>query len=268
MLTRRLPLRHVPWLGTRSHAVRAYNQALAWLPQEGRHRVAPSLVEPADARVDAIIARLHALRGAKACDGVCLLEHLLQAATRALAAHAGDDLVTAALLHDAFELSAPTAHGAAAAALLEPYWEPRTTFAVAHHDLLQPYCYLPASVYGAGHNSQSASALTRSHGANACAARAAAARAALAGHPARATLERLMFEFDAPAFVRPRGGATSAALPLDAFVPALRRVLARPVHWYRSTQLEAPALSRALPRGALPALEPQRELKCAVPLLL
>ena len=138
----------------RRPGARAFHHVgLAWA------RPAPSLVEPsADARVDALLARLRALRGAKACGGVCLLEHSLQAATRALAARAGDDLVTAALVHDACELSDPDAHGAAAAALLAPYWDPRATFAVRHHDLLQPYGYLPASVYGSGLNSQSATA--------------------------------------------------------------------------------------------------------------
>ena len=39
--------------------------------------------------------------------------------------------------------------------MMAPFWEPNVTFAVATHDRVQPYCYLAASVYGAGTNSQS-----------------------------------------------------------------------------------------------------------------
>jgi predicted HD phosphohydrolase len=72
---------------------------------------------------------------------VSRLEHSLQAATRARADGADDELVVAALIHDVGDELAPYNHAAIAAEILRPYVRAQVTWIVEQHGLFQSYYY-------------------------------------------------------------------------------------------------------------------------------
>ena len=67
--------------------------------------------------------------------------HSLQTATRALRDGADDETVVAALLHDIGDTLAPDNHSQLAAAVLRPYVSDRTHWVVLHHGIFQGYYY-------------------------------------------------------------------------------------------------------------------------------
>ena len=69
---------------------------------------------------------------------ISVLDHMLQAATRALRDGA-DDLVIGALLHDFGSLFAPHNHSEFAAALIRPYVREEVHWVIRHHGIFQLY---------------------------------------------------------------------------------------------------------------------------------
>lgn len=67
--------------------------------------------------------------------------HSLQAATLAHRDGAGEEMVVAALLHDIGDVLSPCNHSAMAAALLQPYVSERVYQVVKHHGLFQGYYF-------------------------------------------------------------------------------------------------------------------------------
>jgi predicted HD phosphohydrolase len=126
------------------------------------------------------------------------MRHALQAATRAVRDGADDELVFAALFHDVADRIAPVNHAAVAAEMLRPYIGPRTHWILAHHAIFQGYYYW----HHTGHDRH--------------------ARERFRGHP----------HFDACAAFCERWDQASFdpaydTMPLDAFMPVVRRMLAR-----------------------------------------
>ncbi len=73
--------------------------------------------------------------------GQSRLGHSLQAATRAHADGADDELLVAALIHDIGDELAPYNHAEIAAGILRPYVRPEVTWIVEQHGLVQSYYY-------------------------------------------------------------------------------------------------------------------------------
>ena len=69
------------------------------------------------------------------------LEHVLQAATRALYAGESDQMIIAALLHDIGDDLAPYSHSEMAASILRPFVSDEIYWVVKHHGLFQMYYY-------------------------------------------------------------------------------------------------------------------------------
>jgi predicted HD phosphohydrolase len=96
---------------------------------------------------DLNIAGLLVKRGAMhwGDEPVSALEHALQCAARARAAHAADEVVLAALLHDVGHLLSDAEetpfshHGLWAARFLRPFVPPRVAWLVEHHVLAKRY---------------------------------------------------------------------------------------------------------------------------------
>jgi predicted HD phosphohydrolase len=88
-----------------------------------------------------ILAAMRALEYSLQGYQLTRLSHSLQAATRARADGAEDELVVAALLHDMCDELAPYSHAQVAAAILRPYVRPEVTWIVEQHGLMQTYYY-------------------------------------------------------------------------------------------------------------------------------
>jgi predicted HD phosphohydrolase len=86
-----------------------------------------------------ILAAMRALEHSLQGYQLTRLSHSLQAATRARADGADDELVVAALLHDIGDELAPYNHAEVAAAILRPYVRPEVTWIVEQHGLMQTY---------------------------------------------------------------------------------------------------------------------------------
>jgi predicted HD phosphohydrolase len=90
------------------------------------------------ARILAALGNLdHSLQGYQ----LSRLSHSLQAATRAQADGADEEMVVAALIHDIGDDLAPYNHAEVAAAILRPYVRPEVTWIVEQHGLMQTYYY-------------------------------------------------------------------------------------------------------------------------------
>ena len=123
-------------------------------------------------------------------------EHSLQTASRALRAGEGDEMVVVALLHDIGEVVFPSNHGEIVAAMLRPYVSAESYFILKYHDLFQGYHY--AHHFGLDRH----------------------ARDQLRTSPHFEACKRFTDAYDAEAF-----DPLYVSLPLEAFVPMVRRVL-------------------------------------------
>lgn len=88
-----------------------------------------------------ILAALRRLDGSLEGYPVSRLGHSLQAATRAQADGADDELVLAALVHDLGDELAPYNHAELAAAIVRPYVREEVSWIVEQHGLFQTYYY-------------------------------------------------------------------------------------------------------------------------------
>jgi predicted HD phosphohydrolase len=88
-----------------------------------------------------ILTALERLESSLSGYRVTRLEHSLQAASRAEADGADDEMIVAALIHDLGDELAPANHSEYAAAIIRPYVRAEVTWTVQHHGLFQEYYY-------------------------------------------------------------------------------------------------------------------------------
>ena len=132
---------------------------------------------------------------------VSRLGHSLQAATRAFADGADDELLVAALIHDVGDELAPYNHAEIAAGILRPYVRPEVTWIVEQHGLVQSYYY--AHHLGGNRN----------------------ARDRLKGHQWYAACEAFCSRWDQASF-----DPDYPTKPLVFFEPFVRKIFSRPAH--------------------------------------
>jgi predicted HD phosphohydrolase len=150
------------------------------------------------ALADRLLLYLETLHEGFPGDQVDRYEHSLQTATRACRGSADEETVVAALLHDIGDQLAPSNHAELSAAVLRPYVSPTTYWLVLHHGIFQGYYYF----HHIGKDRYQ--------------------REQYRGHPAFEKTIRFCDEWDQESF-----DPHYDTMPLDAFVPMLRRVFAR-----------------------------------------
>lgn len=128
------------------------------------------------------------------------LEHVLQAATRALYAGESDQMIIAALLHDIGDDLAPYSHSEMAASILRPFVSDEIYWVVKHHGLFQMYYYAHHS--GGDRN----------------------ARDRFKDHPFYDTAVRFCHEYDQNCF-----DPNYESKPLAFFEPMLQSVFSKPL---------------------------------------
>lgn len=128
------------------------------------------------------------------------LEHVLQAATRALNAGESDQMIVAALLHDIGDDLAPYSHSEMAASILRPFVSEEIYWVVKYHGLFQMYYYAHHS--GGDRN----------------------ARDRFKDHPYYDTAVRFCHEYDQNCF-----DPSYDSKPLEFFQPLVESVFAKPL---------------------------------------
>jgi predicted HD phosphohydrolase len=160
-------------------------------------------IDPADdfalPYAERVLALLGQLAGSTGGFAVDRLQHCLQTATRAHRASRDEEYVVCALLHDVGDVFCPSNHADMAAAMLRPYVSEQNHWLVAHHTVFQGYYYFHH--LGMDRN-------LRDH---------------YRGHPYFAATAEFCHLFDQVSF-----DPGYDTLPLAAFEPMLRRVMARP----------------------------------------
>lgn len=149
-------------------------------------------------RILGMLARLEHGYGGYA---VSRLEHSLQAATRAHADGADEELVVAALVHDIGDDLAPCNHAALAAEILRPYVRAEVTWIVEQHGVFQMYYY--AHHLGGDRN----------------------ARQRFKSHPWYHACASFCARWDQSSF-----DPDYPSQPLSFFEPMVRRIFTRPAH--------------------------------------
>lgn len=129
------------------------------------------------------------------------MRHALQTATRALRDGADDETVFASLFHDIADRVSPINHASVGAEILRPFIGPRTHWILAHHAIFQGYYYW----HHVGRNRD--------------------AREQFRSHPHFDACAQFCERWDSISF-DPRYDT----MPLDEFMPVVRRVLAREPH--------------------------------------
>lgn len=149
--------------------------------------------------VDRIVSHLKLLGGDYGGFAVDRLEHSLQTATRAHRAGEDEEYVVCALLHDLGDILVPANHAELGAAILEPYVSPRNHWILKHHAVFQGYYFF----HHLG--------LDRDM------------REQYRGHEAFEACAQFCHLYDQNSF---EPGFDT--MPLDAFVPMMRRVMETP----------------------------------------
>lgn len=148
---------------------------------------------------DRVLAHLRLLAGDYAGFAVDRLEHSLQTATLAHRAGEDEEYVVCALLHDIGDTLGSWNHADIAAAILRPFVSDENHWMVEKHAIFQGYYFF----HHLGMDRD--------------------AREQFRGHPGFERTARFCEKYDGPAF-DPR----CDTLPLEAFEPMVRRVLAAP----------------------------------------
>jgi predicted HD phosphohydrolase len=148
---------------------------------------------------DRVLAHLELLGGDYGGFAVDRLTHCLQTATRAQRAGEDEEYVVCALLHDIGDTLGSYNHADVAAAIVKPFVSAENHWLVEQHAIFQGYYFF--HYVGLDRNM----------------------RERFRGHPSFERTALFCERYDAPAF-DPRG----ETLPLDAFVPMVRRVFAVP----------------------------------------
>ncbi len=166
------------------------NQA-AWV------RIAQADAEFARGLPDRLLGHLTLLRNE--CHGFAVdrLEHCLQTATRAHRAGRDEEYVACALIHDSGAALAPESHAEFGAMILKPYISERNHWMMQHHGIFQGYYFF--HFFGADRNM----------------------REQFRGHPHFEYTAEFCDQFDQAAF-----DPNYESMPLEAFEPIVRRVLA------------------------------------------
>lgn len=128
-------------------------------------------------------------------------DHSLQTATRAWRAgfESDDEMIAAALLHDIGDFFAPFNHGEFVAAIFKPYVRPEIYWMLKFHEMFQGYhCF---QYFGLDPNAVDA----------------------VRDHPFAETCRRFCDDWDQAAF-----DPDYESMPLEAFMPTLSRVFAKP----------------------------------------
>lgn len=149
--------------------------------------------------VDRILSHLNLLKGDHGGFAVDRLEHSLQTATRAHQAGQDEEYVVCALLHDLGDILLPASHAELGAAILKPYVSERNHWMLEHHGVFQGYYFF----HHLG--------LDRDM------------REAFRGHPDFEYTAQFCHQYDQNAF-----DPAFESMPLDAFVPMMRRVMETP----------------------------------------
>ena len=148
---------------------------------------------------DRVLAHLKLLAGDYAGFVVDRLTHCLQTATRAHRAGEDEEYVVCALLHDIGDSLGSYNHADVAAAIVRPFVSEENHWLVEQHAIFQGYYFF--------HHIGSDRDM----------------RERFRGHPSFERTALFCERYDAPAF-DPKG----ETMPLDAFVPMVRRVFAVP----------------------------------------
>ena len=149
--------------------------------------------------VDNVTGLLNRLKGDKLGYKIDRYDHSLQSATRALRDGADEETVVVALLHDIGDTVAPHNHSDLAAAVLQPYISADNHWLVQHHGIFQGYYYF----HHCGGDRF--------------------ARERYRGHPMFERTALFCERYDQNSF-----DPNYDTLPIDAFMPMVHRILARP----------------------------------------
>ena len=158
--------------------------------------------------VDRILSHLNLLKGDHGGFAVDRLEHSLQTATRAHQAGQDEEYVVCALLHDLGDILLPASHAELGAAILKPYVSERNHWMLEKHGIFQGYYFF----HHLG--------LDRDM------------REEFRGHPDFERTAQFCHLYDQNSF-----DPAFTSMPLEAFVPMMRRVMDVPKHSiYRKPQ--------------------------------
>jgi predicted HD phosphohydrolase len=146
-----------------------------------------------------LIEHLNLLRGDRGGFAVDRLEHTLQTATRALRDGRDEEYVVCALIHDIGDTLGPCNHAEVAAVILKPFVSEQNHWMVEKHAIFQGYYFFHH--IGLDRNM----------------------REPFRGHPHYEYTLEFCDRYDQNSF-----DPNYDTLPLDAFEPMLRRVLAQP----------------------------------------
>ena len=146
-----------------------------------------------------LVAHLKLLAGDCGGYAVDRLEHSLQTATRAAQAGEDEEYVVCALLHDIGDTLGPSNHADIAAAIVKPYVGERNHWIVEKHGMFQGYYFFHFL------------GLDRT------------ARDQYRGHPHFEATAQFCHRYDQNSF-----DPDFKSMPLEAFVPMIGRVFARP----------------------------------------
>lgn len=146
-----------------------------------------------------IVTHLKLLDGDYGGYAVDRMQHSLQTATRAFRAGHDEEYVVCALLHDIGDTLGPSNHADVAAAILKPYVDEKNHWIVANHAVFQGYYFFHH--LGLDRN----------------------LREQFRGHPHFEACAQFCHLYDQNSF-----DPAYESMPLEAFVPMIERVFARP----------------------------------------
>ncbi|MDR3506286.1 MAG: HD domain-containing protein [Caulobacteraceae bacterium] len=167
--------------------------------QEDWAIIAKASAEFSRALPDRLIEHLNLLKGD--CGGfpVDRLEHSLQTATRAFRDGRDEEYVVCALLHDIGDILGPSNHAEIGAVILKPYVSERNHWMLDHHGVFQGYYFFKYLGLDPDMREQ------------------------FRGHPDFEYTAQFCHLYDQSAF-----DPAYDSMPLEAFEPMLRRVVAAP----------------------------------------
>jgi predicted HD phosphohydrolase len=151
--------------------------------------------------VDRILGHLKMLDNDYGGFAVDRLEHSLQTATRAHRAGQDEEYVVCALLHDIGDILLPASHAELGAAILKPYISEENHWMLEHHGIFQGYYFFHHLGLDRDMRDQ------------------------FRGHPAFERTAQFCHLYDQNSF-----DPAYDSMPLDAFVPMMRRVMETPKH--------------------------------------